>query len=173
MCISCTVPVGFVGACGDDDGACPTETGALTDAEVDVYRQLEVCASRVTGVTLHRDDLPRVELDPETVACSSNNFGRCVTTAAGQAVTGFYLQDCDTCTVVDRLVLLHEMLHRILCEVSDLECDPAHTSPAWVECQQFKGCPTADGGVSRILLAEKVCDGTEDCDDGADEKGCD
>ncbi len=161
--VAATLAVG----CGGAELTCPVETEPLSDAEVDVYRQLEVCASRVTGVALHRDDLPRVESDPELVDCARNSLGKCVVTAAGQAVTGFYLEGCDTFTVVDHAVLLHEMLHPILCGVPELDCDGAHASQAWVDCQAFKGCP--DG---RIILTELVCDGTADCAQGEDEAGC-
>ena len=166
--VSVSVVVALAASCDGASPSCPSKTVALTDDEVAFYRQLEVCASRVTGVELHRDVLPRVESDPETVDCSNNNFGRCVTTAAGEEVTGFYLQQCDTFTVVDPLVLLHEMLHPVLCGVPDLDCDPGHTSPAWTECQPHKGC-TAEGP---YLLDERICDGTADCPEGQDEKGC-
>lgn len=159
----------FAPACGDDAaGDCPEKTEPLSDAEIDVYRQLEVCASRVNDLTLHRDVPPEVESDPELVQCDDTAATNCVATAAGEPVAGFYLQGCDTFTVGDRAVLLHEMLHPILCGVPDLECDPAHSNPAWTECQQFKGCP--DG---RIILVELVCDGTPDCARGEDELGCD
>jgi len=158
-----------VGGCGDDDGkdSCPETTEELSPAEVDLYRQLEVCASRVTGMTLHRDDLPRVEKDPALVACDNTPTGKCVTTAAGQAVAGFYEPNCDTFTVAIREVLFHEMLHPILCGVPGLDCDGGHTSPVWQECQHLKQCP--DG---RILLAERICDGTPDCAQGEDEMQC-
>jgi hypothetical protein len=152
--------------CGDEAAGCPERTEALTAAEVDVYRQLEVCASRVTGVRLRRDDLPRVESNPTLAPCDGPGT-QCVETAAGQAVAGFYLEGCDTFTVARREVLLHEMLHPVLCGVPDLDCDGGHTSPAWTECQDFKSCP--DG---RIILDELVCDGTPHCSGGEDELGC-
>jgi hypothetical protein len=158
-----------IGGCGDDDGeaACPETTEELSPVEVDVYRQLEVCASRVTGVPLHRDELPRVETDPAMVECDNTPTGWCVTTRAAEAVAGFYLPDCDTFTVALRDVLYHEMLHPILCGVPGLDCDPGHISPVWQECQTLLECP--DGG---LILAERVCDGTLDCAQGADEVDC-
>ena len=139
----------------------------LRPDEVDLYRQLEVCASRVTGVTLHRDDLPRVETDPTLVDCNKTPTGQCVTTPADQAVAGFYLPECDTFTVAVREVLFHEMLHPILCGGPGLDCDPGHTSAVWLECQMLKQCP--DG---HIFLAERLCDGTPDCAQGEDEVQC-
>jgi len=156
----------LVGACGDD-GGCPEETAALSAAEVDLYRQMEVCASRVTGVELFREELPRVEVDPEMVECASSSTGRCVTTPAGQEVSGYYLEECNTISSVDPSVLYHEMMHPILCDVPDLACDPGHDSPVWATCLRIKQCP--DG---RFLLEERVCDGTEDCSGGEDELGC-
>lgn len=155
-------------ACGEEDAGCPETTAALGAAEADLYRQMEVCASRVTGVTLFREELPRVEVDPETVECTNSSTGRCVTTPAGQAVSGYYLEECNTISSVHPSVLYHEMMHPILCDVPDLACDPGHRSPAWVEClSTLKQCP--DG---RLLLGERVCDGTADCSGGEDELGC-
>lgn len=154
--------------CGEDEEAdCPSATEELTADEKDLYRQLEGCASRVTGITLHRDDFPRVETDPELVACDLNPEGTCVTTPAGQVVSGFYLPECDTFALGLRLVLLHEMLHPILCDVPGTGCDLAHQSPVWQECQTFGQCPEG-----KILLAERACDGTPDCPGGADEADC-
>lgn len=157
------------GGCGEDGGVegCPQTTEELHPAEVDLYRQLEVCAGRVTGITLHRDDLPRVETDPALAECDNTPTGLCVTTPEGARVAGFYLPDCDTFSVAVREVLFHEMVHPILCGVPDLDCDPGHTSPVWQECQMLKQCP--DG---RILLAERLCDGTPDCAQGEDELQC-
>jgi hypothetical protein len=160
----------LVGAgCGAEGpvAECPEDTEELTAQEVDLYRQLEVCASRVTGVELYREELPRVEAEPELVACDKNPTGTCVTTPAGQAVTGYYLPDCDTFTVVVREVIYHEAVHAILCGVPGTSCDPGHQSPVWQECQTIKQCP--DG---RLLLVERVCDGTPDCAQGEDELGC-
>ncbi len=157
---------GFV-ACGDASGDCPAATEPLSDLYQDVYRQLEICASRVTGEALHRDSLPRVESDPELVACNLHPDQTCVETAAGQTVYGFYLEGCDTFTVALEEVLLHEMLHPILCDVPPGDCDPGHDNPVWRECQSFKGCPEG-----RIILIERVCDGTPDCAEGEDELGC-
>lgn len=154
--------------CGDDAGECAEETEELTPAEVDVYRQLEVCASRVTGTTLRRADPPRVESHPELVQCDQTAATDCVATPAGEPVAGYYLEGCDTFTVGNRAVLLHEMLHPILCEAPGVGCDGGHQNAAWTECQQFKGCP--DG---RIILVELVCNGTPDCAEGEDELGCD
>jgi hypothetical protein len=164
--LAAAIAAGAPGCDGDEAGGCPAATEDLTAAEVDVYRQLEACASRVTGVSLRRDDLPRVESDPTLVECDGVGT-QCVATAAGQAVAGFYLEGCDTFTVARREVLLHEMLHPILCGVPELECDGGHTSPAWIECQDFERCP--DG---RIILDELVCDGTAHCAQGEDELGC-
>ncbi len=156
------------GGCGDTTVVgCPEETEELTADEQDLYRQLEVCASRVTGLPLSRRELPRVERDPELVECDKNETGTCVTTPGGSVVTGFYLPECDTFTVVLREVIYHEAVHAILCGVPELDCDPAHTSPVWLECLQLKQCP--DG---RILVAERVCDGTPDCAEGEDEASC-
>jgi hypothetical protein len=159
-----------VGGCGEDEAeaGCPEATQELSPAEVDLYRQLEVCASRVTGMTLHRDHPPPVETEPALVECDNTPTGWCVTTPAGQAVAGFYLPDCDTFTVALREVLYHEMLHPILCgDPEFLDCDAGHTSPVWQECQMLKQCP--DG---RIILAERMCDGTADCANGEDEVQC-
>lgn len=155
------------GACGDDAGSCPEQTEPLSSTYEDVYRQLEVCASRVTGRSLRRDSLPRVASSPELVACDVHPDQQCVKTAAGQTVLGFYLEGCDTFTVAREDILLHEMLHPILCDVPPGDCDPDHQSPVWLQCQSMKGCP--DG---RILLEERVCDGTPDCGGGEDEVGC-
>jgi hypothetical protein len=155
----------LVPGCGSD-GGCPEATEELSSVEVDLYRQLEVCASRVTGVELHRDDLPRLASDPELVECSQGS-GRCVETPAGEAVLGFYLEACDTFTVADPSALYHEMVHAILCDLPEGDCDPSHASPVWQQCQTIKGCPEG-----RLILEEKVCDGTDDCEGGADEAGC-
>ena len=156
------------GGCGDDDeNGCPEKTEALSPAEVVLYRELEVCASRVTGMTLHRDTLPRVETDPALVDCGNTPTGKCVKTTAGQAVAGFYRPECDTFSVALREVLFHEMLHPILCDDPALDCDAAHTSPVWQECQMLKQCP--DG---QVILAERLCDGTPDCAQGEDEQQC-
>ena len=90
-----------------------------------------------------------------------------VQAASSHQYYGFYLQGCDTFTVATPEILLHEMLHPILCDAPPGDCDPAHESPVWTECQTMKGCP--DG---RILLTERVCDGTPDCSGGEDEMGC-
>ena len=158
-------PLPFLDGCGDD---CPSDTEELTADEQALYRQLEVCVSRVTEVTVHRrGPLPRVERNPELVACQQNESGMCVTTPQGEVVSGFYLAECDTFAVAMRLVLLHEMLHPILCDVPGHGCDPDHESPVWQECQTFGQCPEG-----QILLAEKACDGTPDCPGGADEAYC-
>jgi hypothetical protein len=159
-----------VGGCGDDgdEVVCPDATEELSPVEASLYRQLEACASRVTGVTLHRDELPRVETDPDMVECGNTSTGMCVTTQAGQAVAGFYKRECDTFTVALREVLFHEMLHPILCDVPALDCDGGHTSTVWQECQMLKQCPN-DGGV---ILAERLCDGNVDCAQGEDELDC-
>ena len=84
-CLAIAMPLVLSPGCGDDEAsACPEQTEALTASEVDVYRQLEVCASRVTGVELHRDELPRVERDPTLVACDDVPGAQCVATAAGR-----------------------------------------------------------------------------------------
>ena len=154
--------------CGDDEETgCPSATEELTDEEKALYRQLEVCASRVTGVTLHRDDFPRVESDPELVECRLNDSGMCVTTPRGEVVSGFYLPACDTFAVAMRLVLVHEMVHPILCGVPGLDCDMAHQSPVWQECQTFVQCPEGP-----LILKERLCDGMPDCAGGADEADC-
>lgn len=161
------LPLGL-GACGDEASTgCPTETEELSAVDVDLFRQLEVCASRVHGVTIRRPRPPRVEVDPELVECASSSTGTCVTTPAGQAVSGYYLRECDTITAVDPAVVYHEMIHPILCDVPDLECDPGHRSPVWIECTQIKACPEG-----RLILEERVCDGTSDCAGGEDEAGC-
>jgi hypothetical protein len=159
--------VALAPAC-DGEPQCPAETEELSPAEADLYRQLEVCASRVTGVALHRDELPRVERDPERVECSKNPTGTCVTTPAGQPVSGYYLRACDTISAVAPAVLYHELMHPVLCGVPGLDCDPGHQSPAWVACLgSLQQCP--DG---RLLIGERVCDGTADCAEGEDERGC-
>jgi len=158
----------LLSACGDDAGQCPDQTEPLSAAEVDISRQLEVCASRVTGTTLRRDDLPQVESRPTLVQCDQTAATNCVATPAGEPVAGYYLEGCDTFTVGSRAVLLHEMLHPVLCDAPDVGCDGGHRNAAWTECQQFKGCP--DGG---IILIELVCNGTPDCAQGEDELGCD
>src|SRR5262245_32281701 len=154
-----------VGGCAEQ--SCPETTEELRPVEVDLYRQLEVCASRVTGVPLHRDDLPRVETDPDLVACNHTPSGFCVKTQAGQPVAGFYEPNCDTFTVAMREILYHEMLHPVLCGAPGFDCDPGHTSPAWLKCLQLKQCPEG-----RIIVAERVCDGTPDCAQGEDELQC-
>lgn len=161
----------IVVACGSSEAEveCPEETRPLNDAELDYYRQLEVCAGRVEGVEIHRPDadLPRIETDPELVECDKNQTGTCVVTPAGQSVTGFYLPDCDTIAMVLPEVIYHEALHSVLTDVPGLEGDANHTSATWTECLQLKGCP--DG---RVILDERVCDGTADCSGGEDELGC-
>jgi hypothetical protein len=134
---------------------------------LDVYRQLEICASRVTGVELHRDEPPGVDADPDHVACQLNPDQTCVETAAGEVVHGYYLQGCDAFFIGTSDVLLHEMLHPILCDAPPGDCDPAHQSPVWTECQSFVGCPEG-----RIILEERLCDGVADCAAGEDELDC-
>jgi len=152
---------------GSSTYPCPSRTEPLSPDDERLFRQIEDCASEIHGISLRRDELPRVELDPERVPCDQSPSGECVLMPDGTPVVGYHRRDCNTITAVMPSAIAHESLHAILCDVPSRSCDGDHESPAWGQCLVFFQCQ--DG--TRILNQLR-CDGIPHCALGEDESSC-